>query len=43
MLKKWRRTLLVVLAIAAAFALGAQVQEKIGISFSLQGLADYQH
>ncbi len=42
MLRKWWRSFLVVLAIAAAFALGAQVQDQLGISFSLEGLAGFQ-
>ena len=42
MIKKWRRSLLVLLAIAVAFALGALFQRQLGLSFSLEGLADFQ-
>jgi uncharacterized membrane protein YdjX (TVP38/TMEM64 family) len=36
--KKWQRLLAIVLAIAAAFALGSEVQDQLGFSFSLEGL-----
>jgi uncharacterized membrane protein YdjX (TVP38/TMEM64 family) len=41
-MRKWRRSLAVVLAVAAAFAIGSLVQDKIGFSFSLEGLKDFQ-
>jgi uncharacterized membrane protein YdjX (TVP38/TMEM64 family) len=42
MIKKWRRSLLVLLAIAAAFMLGSKIQDQFGLSFSLEGLADFR-
>jgi uncharacterized membrane protein YdjX (TVP38/TMEM64 family) len=42
MMKKWRRSLLIVLAIAAVFALGSEFQNQLGFSFSLEGLADFR-
>lgn len=38
MMKKWQRSLAIALAIAAAFALGSEVQDQLGFSFSLEGL-----
>jgi uncharacterized membrane protein YdjX (TVP38/TMEM64 family) len=42
MIKKWRRSILIVLAIAAAFTLGSMLQDQLGLSFSLEGLAGFQ-
>jgi uncharacterized membrane protein YdjX (TVP38/TMEM64 family) len=42
MIRKWRRSILIVLAIAVAFALGSRLQDQLGLSFSLEGLVGFQ-
>lgn len=41
-MKRWQRRVLIVLLLTAAFMLGSEVQEQLGLSFSLEGLADFQ-